>query len=108
VKGQSETIRVGSIVGRFLEHSRVYRFVNGGDEEIYLSSADPMSRNLDSRLEVMFPIESPAIKDRIRREAIDLPLADNVNLRWLMPDGCYVPAHQSGTRCDSQTSLMQS
>jgi polyphosphate kinase len=107
VKDQSETIRVGSIVGRFLEHSRVYRFINGGDEEIYLSSADPMSRNLDNRLEVMFPIESPAIKERIRRGAIELPLADNVNLRWLMPDGRYIHADRSGQACDSQASLMQ-
>jgi polyphosphate kinase len=107
VKDQSETIRVGSIVGRFLEHSRVYRFINGGDEEIYLSSADPMSRNLDNRLEVMFPIESPAIKERIRREAIELPLADNVNLRWLMSDGKYIHADRSSPVCDSQVSLMQ-
>jgi polyphosphate kinase len=107
VKGLSETIRVGSIVGPFLEHSRVYRFLNGGDEEIYLSSADPMPRNLDHRLEVMFPIESPAIKDRIRREAIELPLADNVNLRWLTPSGSYVHGDRSGHVCDSQASLMQ-
>jgi len=107
VKGLSDTIRVGSIVGRFLEHSRVYRFINGGDEEIYLSSADPMSRNLDHRLEVMFPIESQVIKDRIRREAIELPLADNVNLRWLMPNGSYVQAAGAAPRCDSQAILMQ-
>src|SRR4249920_801855 len=78
LKGQSETIRVGSIVGRFLEHSRVYRFVNGGAEEIYLSSADLMSRNLDNRLEVLCPIEDAGIKDRVRREAIDLAFADTV------------------------------
>jgi polyphosphate kinase len=107
LKGQSETIRVASVVGRFLEHSRVYRFINGGDEEIYLSSADPMSRNLDNRLEVMFPIESPHLKDRIRREAIDLPLADNVKLRWLMPNGDYVPAERARPNCDSQAKLME-
>jgi polyphosphate kinase len=67
VKGQSETIRVGSIVGRFLEHSRVYRFLNGGHEEIYLSSADLMSRNMDRRVEIMFPIEDAEIRSRTRR-----------------------------------------
>jgi polyphosphate kinase len=80
VKGQSETIRVGSIVGRFLEHSRVYRFLNGGHEEIYLSSADLMSRNLDRRIEIMFPIEDAEIKSRIRRDALELPYSDTVKM----------------------------
>jgi len=108
VKGQSETIRVGSVVGRFLEHSRAYRFVNGGDDEIYLSSADLMSRNLDNRLEVMFPIEDPALKERIRREAIDLSFADTVKLRWLTAGGSYIRADRAGHDVDSQTSLMRS
>jgi polyphosphate kinase len=108
LKDRSETIRVGSVVGRFLEHSRVYRFVNGGEEEIYLSSADLMSRNLDRRLEVMFPILDPAIKSRIRREAIELPLMDNVKLRRLRPDGHYVRAESEGALpLDSQAALMQ-
>jgi len=106
LKNQSETIRVGSIVGRYLEHSRVYRFINGGDEEIYLSSADLMSRNLNDRLEVMFPIEDNEIRNRVRREAIDLPLADTAKLRWLMPDGSYVRANHSDTPLDSQATLM--
>jgi len=108
LKGLSETIRVGSIVGRFLEHSRVFRFVNGGEEEIYLSSADLMSRNLDRRLEVIFPIEDPAIKDRIRREAFELPFADNVKLRWLCHDGTYRRAHSNSAPFDSQASLVDS
>jgi polyphosphate kinase len=106
LKGQSETIRVGSVVGRFLEHSRIYRFLNGGSEEIYLSSADPMSRNLDNRLEVMFPIEAPAIKERIVREGIELPFADNVKLRWLNTSGNYVRADHAERALDSQLSLM--
>src|SRR5262249_10652755 len=85
VKGLSETIRVGSIVGRFLEHERIFRFVNGGQERIYLTTADLMSRNLDRRVEVAFPIEDPTIKDRINREAIELCLSDNVKMRWLCP-----------------------
>jgi len=106
LKDLSETIRVGSIVGRFLEHSRVLRFINGGEEEIYLSSADFMSRNLDRRLEVTFPIEDPAIKNRIRREALELPFADNVKLRWLCPDGTYRRAHRNGApTLDSQANL---
>jgi len=106
--GQSETIRVGSIVGRFLEHSRIYRFLNGGDDEVYLSSADLMSRNLNRRLEVMFPIDDPLVKERIVREAIERPLADTVKLRWLRPDGTYVRADGTGRETlDSQASLMQ-
>jgi polyphosphate kinase len=104
----SETIRVGSIVGRFLEHSRIYRFLNGGDDEVYLSSADLMSRNLDRRLEVMFPIDDHAVKERIIREAIERPLSDNVKLRWLHPDGTYVRADGTGSEAlDSQASLIQ-
>jgi len=108
VRDQSETIRVASIVGRFLEHSRVYRFLNGGDEEVYLSSADLMSRNLDRRLEVMFPIDDPLVKERIIREAIERPLSDNVKLRWLRSDGTYVRADGTGRDAlDSQASLIQ-
>jgi polyphosphate kinase len=87
--GRSETIRVGSIVGRFLEHSRVYRFINGGDEEIYLGSADLMNRNLDRRVEVLFPIEDERIKERLVREILELALSDNVKMRWLQMNGSY-------------------
>src|SRR6266511_2291301 len=87
--GRSETIRVGSIVGRFLEHSRVYRFINGGNEEIYLGSADLMNRNLDRRVEVLFPIEDERIKERIVREILDPALSDNVKMRWLQMNGSY-------------------
>jgi polyphosphate kinase len=92
LKGHSATIRVGSIVGRFLEHSRAYCFINGGEEEIYLGSADWMSRNLDRRVESVFPIEDERIRERVRREVLDIPLADHVKMRWLQSDGTYVRA----------------
>jgi polyphosphate kinase len=87
--GRSETIRVGSIVGRFLEHSRIYRFINGGAEDIYLGSADLMNRNLDRRVEVLFPIEDERIKERIIHEILEPALADNVKMRWLQMNGSY-------------------
>ncbi len=89
VAGRSETIRVGSIVGRFLEHSRIYRFLNDGDDVIYLGSADLMNRNLDRRVEVLFPIEDPRLKERINQEILDLMWRDNVKMRWLQSDGTY-------------------
>ncbi len=88
--GKSETIRVGSIVGRFLEHSRVYRFINGGNEEIYIGSADLMNRNLDRRVEVLFPIEDEKIRERIMREILEPALQDTVKMRWLQQDGTYL------------------
>ncbi len=106
LKDLSETIRVGSVVGRFLEHSRVFCFINGGDREVYLSSADLMPRNLDNRLEVMFPLDDPALKKRVFHEAIELPFADSTKLRWLKADGSYVRAEQNGAPMDSQASLM--
>src|SRR5262249_37205683 len=88
--GRSEKIRVGSIVGRFLEHSRIYRLVNGGQEEIYLGSADLMNRNLDRRVEVVFPIEDERLKERITKEILEPMWRDNVKMRWLQPDGANV------------------
>lgn len=84
----SENIRVRSIVGRFLEHSRIYYFENNGNPKIYLSSADWMNRNLDRRVEVAFPIESPEIKKEVM-EVIDLTLKDNMKARVQQPDGSY-------------------
>lgn len=89
VKGLSETIRVTSIVGRFLEHTRIFYFRNGGDEEIYLGSADLMPRNLTWRVETMFPIENKALLASIRDEVLATCLADNVKARILTPDGEY-------------------
>src|SRR5262249_7916395 len=89
VPGLSENIRVASIVGRFLEHSRVYLFSNGGAEEIYLGSADLMYRNLNRRIEVLFPIEDPHLRCRVRSEFLENAIADNTKIRWLQPDGRY-------------------
>ncbi|MBA3415867.1 MAG: RNA degradosome polyphosphate kinase, partial [Chloroflexia bacterium] len=89
VPGWSETIRVVSVVGRFLEHSRVFVFRNGGAEEVYLGSADLMERNLDRRVEVVFPVEDEVIAARIRDEIIPAYLRDTVNARELAADGTY-------------------
>jgi polyphosphate kinase len=90
VEGISETIRVRSLVGRFLEHSRVYYFRNGGDEEILLGSADMMQRNLDHRVETLFPIEDSVLREAIFERLLKLELADTVNARELKSDGSYV------------------
>ncbi len=92
IKGLSETIRVRSIVGRFLEHSRIFYFANGGgddDCEVYLSSADWMQRNLDRRVEVALPVTDPEIKAYLRDVVLDAYLRDNVNARALKSDGTY-------------------
>src|SRR5262245_583847 len=93
--GKSETIRVGSIVGRFLEHSRVYRFLNGGEEQIYVGSADLMNRNLDRRVEVLFPIEDERLRERIVHEILTPAIEDNVKMRWLQTDGTYLRPRSS-------------
>jgi polyphosphate kinase len=87
VKGVSETIEVVSIVDRFLEHSRVYHFRNGGDEEVYLSSADWMPRNLDRRIELLFPV-GPACRGKVL-EVLDAMFLDNVKSRRLTAEGVY-------------------
>lgn len=88
VKGVSETIEVVSIVDRFLEHARICYFRNGGDEEIYLSSADWMPRNLDWRVELMFPLEGPEARQKALA-ALDAYFQDNQKARQLLPDGTY-------------------
>jgi polyphosphate kinase len=94
LKGVSENIRVRSIVGRFLEHSRVFYFANGGEDELYCGSADWMPRNLFERCEVVFPIRDPQIKARIRNEILAAYLADTVKARLLKPGGSYVRAEE--------------
>lgn len=88
--GVSENIRVFSIVGRFLEHCRVLVFGAGEQEELYLSSADWMPRNLYRRVELMFPVDDRALRARIHREVIEPSLVDNTRARDLLPDGTYV------------------
>ena len=89
VKGVSENIRVRSVVGRFLEHSRIYHFHNGGAEEVYLGSADLMPRNLDYRVEVLFPVADPELIVVIRDEILGTLREDNVKARCMLPDGTY-------------------
>lgn len=90
VTGLSETIHVRSIVGRILEHSRVYYFHNGGNEEILLGSADMMQRNLDGRVETLFPIDDLIWRNALRDNLLKRVLADTVNARELQSDGSYV------------------
>jgi polyphosphate kinase len=88
LKGTSETIEVVSVVDRFLEHARVYYFRNGGDEEVYLASADWMTRNLDKRVELLFPVESAEGRTKVL-SALDAIFQDNVKGRKLLPDGTW-------------------
>src|ERR1035437_8862418 len=92
VKGLSERIRVRSIVGRFLEHSRIFHFANGGNDEIYLGSADWMPRNLFERCEVVFPVRDPVALARIHEEILPAYLADTLKARLQQPDGSYLRA----------------
>jgi len=85
----SENITVSAIVGRFLEHARIYYFHNGGDEEVFLGSADLMPRNLDRRVEVLFPIEDPAMRKAIIHGILPVQLQDTVKTRILKCDGTY-------------------
>jgi len=94
VRGVSENIRVRSIVGRFLEHSRIYYFANGGDEEIYIGSADWMPRNLYERVEVLVPLRDEMLRQRVRHEILDAYLADNRKARILLKDESYIRAWQ--------------
>jgi polyphosphate kinase len=86
----SDNVRVSSIVGRFLEHSRIYYFENGDAPEVYLGSADLMPRNLDRRVEVIFPVKDPAIRSYIRHTLLEVELQNNVRARVLQPDGRYI------------------
>jgi len=109
VEGVSENIRVTSVVGRFLEHARIYYFRNGGEEEIFLGSADLMPRNLDGRVEVLFPLENPVLRRAVRDGVLFLHLADNVKARELLPDGSYghVRAAAGEEPVDSQALLLE-
>jgi len=90
IPGVSENIEVTSIVGRFLEHSRIYYFRNGGSEEVYLGSADLMPRNLDHRVEVLFPLADDKLIARVRDHLLKGYLNDTAKARRMLPDGSYV------------------
>ncbi len=94
VRGVSDNIRVRSIVGRFLEHSRIYYFANGGEEEIYIGSADWMPRNLYERVEVLVPLRDELLRERVRHEILDAYLADNRKARIMLHDNAYIRAWQ--------------
>jgi polyphosphate kinase len=102
IPGLSENIRVRSIVGRFLEHSRVFWFANGGDEEVYIGSADWMARNLKHRVEVVAPVTDPRAMRYLRDVLLDAYLNDNTKARQLQPDGKYVPIDRGNEPFDSQ------
>jgi len=109
VPGLSDHIEVTSIVGRFLEHSRIYYFANGGQEEIYIGSADLMPRNIDHRVEVLFPMDDPDLVRRIRDQVLTVYLADNVKARRMLPSGAYVrkTAGEGKKRINAQEWLLQ-
>ncbi len=95
IRGLSDRIRVRSIVGRFLEHSRIFYFENGSEPEVYIGSADWMHRNLHERVEVLFPLKNPLLRDRVVHEILAAYLADNIKVRFLQKDGSYLRPWQS-------------
>src|SRR5262250_2661999 len=107
VEGFSDNIRVTSIVGRFLEHSRVYYFRNGGTEEVYLGSADLMRRNLSHRVEILFPVGNPKLVRRLK-DILELQLADERKSHHLRSDGHYARSSKSAQpdAIDSQLTLL--
>jgi polyphosphate kinase len=107
VKALSERIRVRSIVGRFLEHSRIFSFANGGALEVFCGSADWMPRNLFERCEVMFPVLDQALAKRVQTEILGAYLADNTKARLLQPGGAYIRAKQDGPVFNAQDHLME-
>jgi polyphosphate kinase len=109
VPGVSENINVTSIVGRFLEHPRIYYFYNGGDEELVLGSADLMPRNLDRRVEQLFPIEDTDLRESLYEHILRVHLQDNIKARRLRADGSYERVHpQDGQpELDSQQWMIE-
>lgn len=95
IKGVSENITVRSIVGNFLEHSRIFYFENGGDYEIYCGSADWMPRNLERRVEILFPIDRSELKNKLMH-ILQCQLKDNVKASVLQEDGTYAKVDKRG------------
>ena len=107
IKGMSERIRVRSIVGQYLEHSRIFHFHNGGRTEVFCGSADWMPRNLYERCESVFPVIDDALAVRLREEILESYLKDNVKARELLPTGEYIRVKQQGEPFSAQEYLMQ-
>jgi polyphosphate kinase len=104
--GKTEHIEVTSIVGRFLEHHRIYCFGTGEDAKIYLSSGDLMTRNTEKRVEIAFPVDDPGLKDEIRN-MMEVMLSDNVKARKINTEGDYERITREGEKVDAQRCLMQ-
>jgi polyphosphate kinase len=98
IAGVSDNIQVISVVGRFLEHSRIYYFRNGGREEIYLGSADLMPRNINRRVEVLFPLEGPDLVRYVRDEILAVYMSDTVKGRSMKSDGTYARRAAPGNK----------
>lgn len=106
VTGQTDNIRVRSIIGRFLEHSRVFYFRSGADEELYLSSADWMNRNMLRRIELAWPVTDTVIRQRIVDECLGAYLHDKIDAWEMQPDGRYFAVHEQKTGHSVQQALM--
>src|SRR5208283_2895074 len=105
--GVSENIRVSSVIGRFLEHARIYYFRNGGREQVYIGSADLMPRNLNRRVEIVFPVEDPKLIRHLRDEVLATYLADTVKARHMQPNGTYVrTSNRTQEAVNSQQALI--
>jgi polyphosphate kinase len=108
IPGVSEKIHVRSIIGRFLEHSRVFYFANGGADDVYLASADWMDRNFFRRIELCFPVLDPALKRRVLREGLQPYLDDNCQAWVMNADGGYerLKPRKGGRRRSAQEELL--
>jgi len=107
IPGTSENIRVVSVVDRFLEHSRIFSFGAGERAEVYISSADWMPRNFTRRIEVMFPVDDPALRGRLLNDVLAVSLSDGVKARRLAPDGTYSRVQRTEGAVRSQEYFLQ-
>lgn len=107
VAGLTDRIRVRSVIGRFLEHTRVFYFAWGSHEQVYLSSADWMSRNMFRRVELAWPVTDPQLRQQIIDECLVAYLHDNRDAWSLQPDGSYLPPPEPQTGLGAQVALMQ-
>jgi polyphosphate kinase len=109
IQGVSEKMRVRSVVGRFLEHSRVYYFANAGDPTMLVGSADLMRRNLDRRVEILFPILDASVLKRLKADALDIYFEDNAHARDMQPNGHYARVHRREDEevIDAQSILIE-